>query len=210
MENSVTALKVLDLCCGKGGWSIPFIEDGAHVVGVDIVDLGYPGHLLLEDIRNLDGHRFENYDLIIGSPPCNDFSTANLANLTRVDRRPEVKPNPARGMRLVEAFNRIVSEAKPRFWAMENVRRLEKFYPVKPIWHFRIGRGAHRSLWGNLPIPLAPEFRFHNRIHNSRRAIDAHRYPAFQRLMGKNFAMIPYPITRFIADCVKHQIEVSA
>lgn len=29
-------MKVLDLGCGKGGWSIPFIEDGDEVWGYPI------------------------------------------------------------------------------------------------------------------------------------------------------------------------------
>lgn len=39
-------MKILDLFCGKGGWSIPFIEQyGDEVWGIDIQDLGYPGHV---------------------------------------------------------------------------------------------------------------------------------------------------------------------
>ncbi len=38
--------------CGLGGWSIPFIEDGDEVWGVDIKDYGYPGQLIKEDVRN--------------------------------------------------------------------------------------------------------------------------------------------------------------
>lgn len=146
-------MKVLDLFCGKGGWSVPFIEDGAHVVGVDIKDLHYPGHLILEDARNIDGHTFRGYDLIIGSPPCAEFSKLKIG-----------QGNIAKGLELITTFNRIVSEAKPRFWAMENVTELERHYPIKPIWRFYIGRGGKRTLWGNLSIPLTPDFRFPKRI----------------------------------------------
>lgn len=193
-------MRVLDLFCGKGGWSIPFIEDGAHVVGVDIVDLGYPGHLILEDIRNLDGHRFKGYDFIVGSPPCNEFSTAK--GVTHGIR------DVNKGLALIVEFNRFVKEAQPRFWAMESTRRTEKFYPIKPIWRFRMGRKAQRSLWGNLPIPLTPEFTFPNRVMASgkvtRKGYAKKR--GIKAIRGPDFAMIPYPIARFIANCVKQQL----
>ena len=200
-------MKVLDLFCGKGGWSVPFIEDGAHVVGMDIVDWGYSGHLVLEDIRNLDGHRFEGYDFIVGSPPCNDFSCASLINKTRKNASP---PDPKRGLELIKHFNRIISEAKPHYWAMENVRRLEKFYPIKPIWHFKIGRHSLRSLWGNLNLPLSPAFEFPRRIPHSLRNTDTEIFQKYgvKPLRGKDFAMIPYPIARFIADCVRTKLAM--
>lgn len=207
-------MKVLDMFCGKGGWSVPFIEDGAHVVGVDIVNLGYPGHLILEDIRNLDGHRFRDYDFIVGSPPCNDFSSLMASDSP--PKLPNLRnhmPNRKRGLELISAFNRIVQEAQPKFWAFENVSNLEKFYPFKPIWRFRMGNKAKRSLWGNLPIPLVPEYVFPKRYHN--RSKDDKR-PHLKKkpkdaifLRGPEFAMIPYPIACFIADCVKQQISVT-
>lgn len=189
-------MKVLDLFCGKGGWSIPFIEGGAHVVGVDIVDLGYPGHLILEDIRNLDGHRFTDYDLIIGSPPCTYFSVAFQFQVNRGKVR-DIR----QGLSLIEEFQRVVRESKPRFWVMENVENLKKWYDVPPIWKFKISRGGRRLLWGNLPIPLAPEFKF-------QRSLWKDYSPSADR--SNKRAEIPYPIARFIADCVKQQIEVLA
>jgi len=75
-DREMRRLKVLDLFCGMGGWSIPFIEDGDFVVGVDIVNVGYPGNLILQDVRTIDGRRFRGFDLIIGSPPCAPFSHA--------------------------------------------------------------------------------------------------------------------------------------
>src|SRR6267378_3618119 len=69
-------MKVLDLFCGMGGWSKPFIEDGDEVWGIDVKDFHYPGILIKEDIRALDGYGFGDMDLIIGSPPCSEFSKA--------------------------------------------------------------------------------------------------------------------------------------
>ena len=193
-------MKVLDLFCGKGGWSIPFIEDGCEVVGVDIVNLKYPGRLLLADIRQLGGKQFQGFDFIVGSPPCTEFSTLTNISYKRGHRGP---PNPGKGLELISHFNRIVSEAHPRFWAMESTRRTEKFYPIKPIWRFRMGKTARRSLWGNLNIPLARDFVFPNRRLNApKRKLKVGE----KRISSRDFAMIPYPIARFIADCVKVQV----
>jgi len=48
---------------------------------------------------------------VIGGPPCQDFSSANRR------KRPE------RGKRLLSHFVRIVEEARPQWWLLENVPR---------------------------------------------------------------------------------------
>jgi len=184
-------LKILDLFCGMGGWSIPFIEDGDFVVGIDIVDVGYPGELILQDVRTLDGKRFRGFDLIIGSPPCEEFSVAKELQVLKGKPR-----NVERGLELVKHFFRIVDEAKPKFYAMENVYRLTKYWNVKPNWVFYISKGGKRGLWTNIPIGLAPEFRFHTRI-----------YLKYGWKTRHERSKIPYPIARFIADQVKELIK---
>jgi site-specific DNA-cytosine methylase len=146
-------MRVLDLFCGRGGWSKPFIEDGDDVWGIDIKNYGYQGHLIQEDIRKLDGYGFYDMDLIIGSPPCVDFSTASSANKTRSDRKPESKPDPKRGLMFIEEFRRFIREAQPQFWGLENVARAEKFWMEKPLWRFKISKLGWRSLWGKAEIP---------------------------------------------------------
>mgnify|MGYP000147264852 CR=1 FL=1 len=184
-------LKVLDLFCGAGGWSIPFIKDGDYVVGVDIRDVGYPGKLILKDVRELDGRQFRGFDLIIGSPPCEEFSIAKEFWVHKGRLR-----NIEKGLELVRHFYRIVEEAQPKFWAMENVWQLTKYWHEKPIWKFRISRRGIRALWGNIPIPLALDFQFRTRL-----CID---YGWEKRYLR---AKIPYPIARFIADCVKNALR---
>lgn len=189
-------MKVLDLFCGRGGWSKPFIEDGDEVVGIDIVDVGYPAKLILKDVRQVDARDFTGYDLIIGSPPCNEASKANV-------KKPAI---PKEGLELITQFNRIIFEASPRFWAMENVARMAKFYHVKPIWKFRMGSMAQRFLWGNIPIGLS-DYRFPNRILATRTGRHYAKLKGTKALNGRAFAEIPYPIARFIADSVKQAIE---
>ena len=186
-------LKILDVCCGRGGWSAPFIEDGDEVYGIDIKNCGYPGQLILQDIRTIDGHRFKNFDLIIGSPPCEDFSDARYRSVW-IHKK---KPNPSKGFELIEEFWRIVREAQPKFYAMENIQALTKYYQVKPNWHFMISKGGKRCLWTNIPIPLSPQFRFAHRIRD---------IPGWDKTRPDR-AKIPYPVARFIANCLKQAIE---
>jgi len=48
-----------------------------------------------------------------------------------LDDKNRIPPNPQEGLKLIHAFLNIVEEAKPAFWAMENVRRLELFFKKK-------------------------------------------------------------------------------
>lgn len=68
---------LIDLCCGTGGWAFAFIDAGWEVFGFDVVDRGYPGQLALADVRLLDGGRWKGkVDLIVASPPCQEWSLA--------------------------------------------------------------------------------------------------------------------------------------
>ena len=185
-------MKVLDLFCGMGGWSIPFIEDGDEVWGIDIKDYGYPGKLIQEDITKLDGYGFSDADLVIGSPPCTYYSIGYQFQVNKgFTRQIETANN------LVAAFERFVDEAKPTYWLMENVDQMPRYYGPQvlnslPIWKFKISAGGRRLLWGNVPLGLANDNRFWTKLYI--------RYGWKMRQQG---AMIPYPIARFVADSVK-------
>ena len=43
-------MRVLELFCGLGGWSKPWIESGHDVTGIDIKDYGYPARFIKADI----------------------------------------------------------------------------------------------------------------------------------------------------------------
>jgi hypothetical protein len=191
-------MKVLDLFCGMGGWSDGFAAEGFKPVGVDIEDYGYKYELILKDIREIDGRDYQEFDVIIGSPPCRDFSTATQANKGFPGRD---APDPEKGLELVREFTRVVEEARPRLWAMENVTRMEKYYDPKPIWRFLVSKRGRRSLWGNLPMPtMTPDFRFnidmeYDYTHLSYRMRSAHR------------AKMPLRIARFIAQVCEMKQE---
>jgi hypothetical protein len=192
-------MKVLDLFCGRGGWSRPFVEDGDEVDGVDIVDTRvYPGRLILSDIREF--HPTKEYDFTVGSPLCNAFSKVGTKGIG------SNRANIEEGLMFIGEFNRVADESKAPLRAWENVKRLEKFLPTKPTFIFRMGAQAKRGLWANFPIPISPDFRFPNRILASRMGRYYAKRKGVKALSGQEFAEIPYPIARFIANTVKTSI----
>ena len=195
------SMKVLELYCGHGGWSKPFAEDGAETYGVDITDFSdiYPGTFLQSDMRDFSGLAFKPFDLVIGSPPCNDFSTSAQANRTRLDRKPESKPDEYRGMELFGHALRVIGENKPRFWALENVWRSRKFIPMEAQWTFRLSPWAKRLVWTNIPLDgLAPDHVAHYKLEEKFAKMNL-RWAE----MSAARAEIPYPIARYVADSIK-------
>ena len=74
---------VFDLYSGLGGWSEAFIAEGFRTIGFDIEahnygNGGYPGELVLCDVRSLSGAELvKTYGVpacIVASPPCTEFS----------------------------------------------------------------------------------------------------------------------------------------
>lgn len=69
----------IDLFCGLGGWTEGLMSEGYTCIGFDIEahaygDERYPGTLVVQDVLSLDGAHFRNADLIVASPPCQEFS----------------------------------------------------------------------------------------------------------------------------------------
>lgn len=69
----------IDLFCGLGGWTEGLLAEGYDVIGFDIErhvygEHRYPGMLVIQDVRTLHGSQFKNADLIVASPPCQEYS----------------------------------------------------------------------------------------------------------------------------------------
>jgi hypothetical protein len=70
---------VYDLFCGLGGWSEGFLAEGYRCVGYDIEAHdygtgGYPGELILRDVRSIHGSELKDAAVIVASPPCQAYS----------------------------------------------------------------------------------------------------------------------------------------
>ena len=137
-------MKGLELCCGYGVWSDFLSEQGVEMTGVDIKNLGYKHKFIQSDILDFDSKQGE-YEIVIGSPPCTEFSIAKYyAYGTQKEHE---------GLDLVQAFLYLVQKIKPRFWLMENVKHLADFIgPPNDIVRYGRRKGFKEAyLWGNFP-----------------------------------------------------------
>lgn len=72
-------LMMIDLYCGLGGWAEGGLAEGYNVIGYDIErheygEHRYPATLVIQDVLTLHGSQFKDADLIVASPPCQEFS----------------------------------------------------------------------------------------------------------------------------------------
>lgn len=119
-------MKVVDLFCGCGGLSLGFQNAGFDIVAAyDNWDSAlnvykanfhhFVGKLDLSDSQySAEEISAHNPDMIIGGPPCQDFSSAGKRN-----------ENNGRGDLTVN-FAEIISIIKPQWFVMENVSRITK------------------------------------------------------------------------------------
>lgn len=102
----------IDLYAGLGGWTEALLSEGWDVIGFDIERHdygtgGYPGQLVLQDVCTLHGAQFRDADLIVASPPCQEFSYRAMPW-----KRAKALPPPYLGMNLFWQCWRIQHEAE--------------------------------------------------------------------------------------------------
>lgn len=151
MNNTNNSPICFDLYVGLGGWSEGFLSEGYRCVGFDIEAHdyglgGYPGELILRDVRSIHGAELKDATCIVGSSPCQEFSYRAMPW-----KRAKALPPPYLGMELFNAQFRIqreASEAAGRHIPMvvENVRGAQKW----------VGRAQYHYgsfyLWGDVPV----------------------------------------------------------
>lgn len=69
----------IDLYAGLGGWASGLLAEGWRVIGFDIEahvygEHRYPAQLVIQDVLTLHGSQFRSADLIVASPPCQEYS----------------------------------------------------------------------------------------------------------------------------------------
>lgn len=160
----------LDLYSGLGGWAEGLEDVGYDVIRVDIEDMftatGTPKPdpclLILQDIRTIHGSQFKHVDLIVASPPCQEYSYMAMP-WTRAKaiagalRGHGEFPEGYTGSRTLEALNALLeacfriqreaSEAAGRQIPMvvENVKGAQPW-----IGRSRYAYGSYH-LWGDVP-----------------------------------------------------------
>ncbi len=117
-------MKCIDLFCGCGGLSLGFLNAGIEIkAGFDnwdsalnIYKNNFEHEVVKMDLSEMNEFSvFKNYniDMIIGGPPCQDFSSAGKRDETlgRAD--------------LTLKFAEIIQNVKPKYFLMENVERIK-------------------------------------------------------------------------------------
>jgi hypothetical protein len=162
---------VLDLFSGLGGFSEGFIANGFRAVGFDIEahdygQGGYPGQLVLRDVRSLCGAELvREYGVpavIVASPPCQEFSYMAMPWSKAKEKMRKILADPAEQTRLTDLFNqcfriqREVSAAAGGYvpLVVENVRGAQRWVGK--------ARGNFGSfyLWGDVPALLPIPVRY--------------------------------------------------
>jgi len=198
-------MKVLDLFCGMGGWSVGFHREGFECLGVDITDVGYPYDFFHSDIRDfhyMGNNGFgEKFDVVVASPPCTEFS--RLKTLYGHAHNRKAPADPAKGMELVREAKRIIDEVQPKFWLIENVGGAVPYF--KPF----LGepRFIRRPfyLWGNFPHFLLEErdYRKPGMQHYDKKGPG---HVAFNPMISWLRARIPVPLSIELARACKAAI----
>jgi hypothetical protein len=160
-------MRVLDLFCGRFGWSREFAARGWDCFGVDLVEhpaadgiycLPSGCKLIRADVLDLmmdgsglrwgkfgPGRLIEKpFDFICASSPCEEFSKWGLRCFF------PSPPHPEMGIRLFN-HTRDMCEASGVPYIMENVRAAQRF----------VGNAVHHCgpfyLWGNGVPPIMPQ-----------------------------------------------------
>lgn len=134
-------MKAIDLYSGVGGWSL-----GLKMAGIDVVasyewwkpanttNRKNNSHLTYEqDIRQLDPKTVAGVEIVVGSPPCTQFSFANRGGQGDIED----------GLKDIFKFFEVVDKVKPRYWAMENVPRVAAILDEEMRPGGRLARFAH-------------------------------------------------------------------
>ena len=135
--------KVIDFFCGAGGFSEGFRQQGFKIIkGIDnwrpAIQTHNLNHGLNDEVSDvLDFEKqiqkineLVDTEIIIGSPPCVNFSMSNNAG----------KADKSLGVRLIETYLRVVAVKKHqpgsilKVWLMENVPNSRNY--VKEIYTF--------------------------------------------------------------------------
>lgn len=130
---------ILDLCGGTGSWSKPYKEAGYDVRVITLPDYDVRTFVPPPDVYG-----------ILAAPPCTMFSLARTT--AKIPRDLDA------GLEIVGECMRIIWEAKPKFWAMENPMGLLRKFMGKPVFAFDASEfgedyNKHTDIWGYFKEP---------------------------------------------------------
>lgn len=137
---------ILDLCAGSGSWSEPY-----KLAGYDVRRITLP----TEDVRDMLAPT-ERIHGVLAAPPCDQFSLARNGH-------PDLPRDFRGGLEIVSACLRIITAARPAWWALENpAGMLSRFLGTpRDTWqphHFGDPWTKQTSIWGDYKVPARGPF----------------------------------------------------
>jgi site-specific DNA-cytosine methylase len=207
-------VKLLDLFCGKKGWSRPFEERGHEVITVDIDSKFRP--TLVADVAAIDAtwflERFGRPDLALLSPPCESFSVMALSHnwemkggkpvprqrgrdvLTLDLEQRRILEGAILGLDLVRKAVALVKALGVRYWILENPRAMLRTsgildeYPRHTVTYCQYGETNQKptDLWGVFPPSLSL-----SNLHARKATLATFRPLAAQRPRGASKEKVP-------------------
>lgn len=158
----------IDLFCGLGGWTDGLLAEGYDMIGFDIIrhvygEHRYPGQLVIQDVTTLHGSQFKTADLIVASPPCQEYSYMAMpwslakakAAAIRADKTGAALEKLNRLFNATFRIQREACEAAGRHIPLivENVRGAEPWVG-RARWNY-----GSFYLWGDVPALMPPTFK---------------------------------------------------
>ncbi len=202
-------LKVLDLCAGTGSATQAFVDRGHEVHKLDIKAL--PGIDIILDVR--DAHFDQGiFDFIWTSPDCTCFSVAALHHHWK-DRKP--KPDTIEAIDIVKHCIRVIKEAKPTYWVLENpvgmlrtldfMKTLQKKFFRSTVTYCQYGDTAMKptDLWHNIPTFHPKKCKKGNSCHAPSPASHSTKGSSQWKTGSLNRARLPYRLSLEICKAVE-------
>ena len=214
----------IDLFAGLGGWTDGLLAEGWQVIGFDIErhvygEHRYPAQLVVQDVLTLHGSQFRDADLIVASPPCQEYSYMAMPWKLAKAKAAAIRADTtgAEIERLNRLFNacfriqREACEAAGRHIPMvvENVKGAQPWVG-RARWSF-----GSFYLWGDVPALMPITFKgdglkqggdwFAEARKGGKGGTSASfgsRSPA-RKMASAVIAKIPLPLSRFIGATFK-------
>jgi hypothetical protein len=189
---------VIDMFSGLGGWSESFVKSPPKYYVNRFDNDPWLADVSCTIIANLQKYRiYTNKQplLLIGSPPCYEFSLAHSAPRAIAHRAGEpYYPD----VSLIKVFKEHVDRLKPKYWIMENVKGSAEF--INPI----LGMEPRQIigpflLWGNFPLLDLTDSELKEIKEHKKKAGDKHRWSDHR---GSYRAFIPEPMSRALMRSV--------
>ena len=207
---------MLDLFCGRWGWSKAFAARGWECVGFDLTeppDVPKRCTFFQGDVMKIASIKSEDFDFICASSPCEQFSVHGMKHF-----HPN-PPYPTLGIKLFEHTRRICEESGVPY-VMENVRAAQQFVGnavhhcgpfylwgtgVPPLMHRGITKGTH-DIKG-VPVNRSKRF-FRGAGEQWQRASQAWSGSKARKECTAELATIPPELANTVATYAERLLEV--